>query len=479
MTDKNKEVTEATPAQQLIFLAKANYDFARTMDSSYIAIPKHGPKITSSLKSGRGAFANELTDKYYRATGKIPKKHQLDDIARILESEIFRSDPVRTYVRVAKIAGEIFVDLGDKTGRCVKIDSTGWKVIDEPPVLFKRTALTSPLPTPQLGGSLDSIFEIVNIPPDRRSLYKGFLVSTLWEDISKPILALNGEQGSGKSKTTTFTSQLIDPSPAPIRKSPSDKDAWTITASGSYIVPLDNLSRIPEWLSDSLCRASTGDADPRRELYTDGDLVVHSFRRVVIINGINLSDTRDDLSDRLIVLNLPILDGATRLLDEELNSKWEKEHPFILGALFSLTSRVLAELPNTSKVELPRMADFGRILTVLDRINGTNSFNEYVEDLNVNAINAIDSNPFLKRLAVVITSEWTGSANDLLGVIGWDPGFGKYSDWPQSTKEVTELLKRSAPTLRKAGWDVENLGSANQRKVTVWRIAAPPKGTRV
>lgn len=97
------------------------------------------------------------------------------------------------------------------------------------------------------------------------------------------MLALLGEQGTGKSSATKNLVQLVDPSPVPLRKPPRDADGWVTAASGSWVVGLDNLSTIPPWLSDSLCRAVTGDGDGdvRRELYSGDGLSVFSFRRVI------------------------------------------------------------------------------------------------------------------------------------------------------------------------------------------------------
>jgi len=81
---------------------------------------------------------------------------------------------------------------------------------------------------------------------------------------------------------------LIDPSPVPLRQAPRDADSWVTAASGSWVVALDNLSGIPPWLSDSLCRAATGDGSVKRALYTDADLAVVKFRRCVIVNGIDV-----------------------------------------------------------------------------------------------------------------------------------------------------------------------------------------------
>ena len=70
------------------------------------------------------------------------------------------------------------------------------------------------------------------------------------------------------------------------------------------MVGLDNLSTVQDWFSDSLCRAATGEGDVRRALYTDGGLAVFAFRRVLLLNGIDVGALRGDLADRAIVVNL-------------------------------------------------------------------------------------------------------------------------------------------------------------------------------
>ena len=39
--------------------------------------------------------------------------------------------------------------------------------------------------------------------------------------------------------------ELIDPSPAPTRTAPRDLTDWVVTAQGSWVVGLDNVSVIP------------------------------------------------------------------------------------------------------------------------------------------------------------------------------------------------------------------------------------------
>ena len=121
------------------------------------------------------------------------------------------------------------------------------------------------------------------------------------------MLAIFGEQGTGKTTAVKVLVLLLDPSPVPVRKPPRDADSWVTAAAGSWVVGLDNLSDVPPWLSDSLCRASTGDGDVRRKLYTDGDYAVFAFRRCIIFDAIDVGALAPDLADRTVAITLDLI----------------------------------------------------------------------------------------------------------------------------------------------------------------------------
>ena len=153
---------------------------------------------------------------------------------------------------------------------------------------------------------------------------------------------------------------LIDPSPVPLRQAPRDADSWVTAASGSWVVALDNLSAIPPWLSDSLCRAATGDGNVKRALYTDADLAVLKFRRCVIVNGIDVGAVRPDLAERLATVELRRIDRHHRRPEASLRQEWQQALPGILGGLLDLAAAVQQRLETISVDESPRMADYAR-----------------------------------------------------------------------------------------------------------------------
>jgi hypothetical protein len=73
------------------------------------------------------------------------------------------------FLRVADHDGRIYLDLADEQWRAVEIDSTGWRVIGDPPVRFRRRGSMRPLPVPVRGGSLDTLRKYLNVKkPDKR-----------------------------------------------------------------------------------------------------------------------------------------------------------------------------------------------------------------------------------------------------------------------------------------------------------------------
>jgi hypothetical protein len=52
------------------------------------------------------------------------------------------------------------------------------------------------------------------------------------------------------------------------------------------VLAFDNVSGLPGWISDTLCRLSTGDGFAVRQLYTDHDEVLFEATRPIFLNGI-------------------------------------------------------------------------------------------------------------------------------------------------------------------------------------------------
>lgn len=270
----------------------------------------------------------------FAATGTVAGGQALTDATLILEGLAASQTPEKLYLRIADHQGSSYIDTGRTDGKVVRIRAGTWSVIDTAPVRFLRTKLTAAMPLPARDSDLDRLWDFINVAVADRPVLLAVLVAALIQcDVPHPVLALFAEQGSAKRTTTRMLVDLIDPSPVPLRQAPRDADTWVHAASGSWVVALDNLSAIPPWLSDSLCRAATGDGNVKRALYTDGDLAVVKFRRCVIVNGIDVGAVRPDLAERMVLVDLRRIDRHMRQPEATLRQQWREALPGILSCL--------------------------------------------------------------------------------------------------------------------------------------------------
>jgi hypothetical protein len=68
-----------------------------------------------------------------------------------------------------------------------------------------------------------------------------------------------------------------------------------IAANNGYVLAFDNLSGLPNWLSDALCRLATGGSFAVRQLYTDDEEILSDATRPILLNGIEEVVSRPDL----------------------------------------------------------------------------------------------------------------------------------------------------------------------------------------
>ena len=320
-----------------------------------------GHRETWPVRSPR--FRAWLRRRYYEATGDALSAAALNAALNLLEARAQFDGPERTvHVRVAEHEGRIYLDLADQAWRAVEIGPDGWRVVGEPPVRFRRPAGLLPLPIPQRGGSLGELRSFLNLPgEDDLVLVAAWLLATLRHGGPYPLLVISGEQGSAKTVLSKMLRALIDPNAAPARTLPREERDLFIAANNGHVLAFDNVSALPAWLSDTLCRLASGGSFAVRRLYTDEDEVLFEAARPVILNGIEDVITRPDLADRALFLTLPSISDARRRPEIELWREFELARPRLLGALLDAASHGLRVLPDVRLQRLPRMADFARL----------------------------------------------------------------------------------------------------------------------
>src|SRR5215207_1761873 len=150
-----------------------------------------------------------------------------------------------------------------------------------------------------------------------------------------PVLLLQGEQGSAKSTAERLLRALVDPSVAPLRTTPRNERDLYIAATNAWVIALDNISNLQPWLSDALCRLSTGGGFGTRTLYENREEELFDGMKPVILNGITDVATRPDLLDRALIVSLPPIPDEARKPEADLSREFEDARPAILASLFA------------------------------------------------------------------------------------------------------------------------------------------------
>jgi hypothetical protein len=291
---------------------------------------------------------------------KAVSQETINTAINTLEGLASESHTLHVFNRVGQLSGEIFYDIGDNI-YFVKIDSNGWEITASSPIMFRRYPHQKPQVLPQKDGRLQDVLKFFNIKDELSEiLLLTYLPVCLIPDIPRPVFILHGDQGSAKSTTLKIIRSLIDPSQIPLLSPPDSARELIQIASHHYAVYLDNLSGISSWLSDCLCRLVTGDGFSKRQLYTDDDDILYSYKRLTGLSGINQVATRPDLLDRSIIIPLDRISDSKRLEEKELWGGFEEVKPKLFGALLNAVSACLKTAPGLSIPRFPRMADYFR-----------------------------------------------------------------------------------------------------------------------
>jgi hypothetical protein len=330
---------------------------------------------------------------------------------------------------------------------------------------------------------VDALRPFVNVadPADWRLLV-AWLLGALRPSGPYPVLILHGEQGSAKSTTARVLRELCDPNSAPLRSEPSNERDLMIAATNGWMVTLDNLSRLPAWLSDALCRLACGGGFGTRELYSDADEIIFDAARPVLLTGIDELATRGDLLDRGVLLTLPPITDQARQPERGFWRAFYAAQPGILGALLTAVSRALADVGQIERTSLPRMADFALWVEAAAPALGWMP-HTFLHDYNRNRADASDlpleASPVAHLVRALAETGWKGAPSELLKHLNAkvDEADRKQRGWPTTARALSGQLRRLAPNLRAVGVNVQfgrEAGGNRPRYIVLERIAEEP-----
>jgi hypothetical protein len=218
-------------------------------------------------------------------------------------------------------------------------------------VRFWRPDSLRPLPYPVAGGSLTELRELLNVDEFAWTLIITFLLFCFCPNKTYPVLVISAHRGSGKTVAAEMLKGLIDPGKAPLIKLQGDTHKLAVSASRRLLMVYDNVGHISADQSDDLCRIATGFGYSTRTLFGTDEETTFEFARPQIVTAIDSLVTRDDLADRVLMVQLGEITEQQRLPQAELTAKIEAARPRILGALLTALSQTLAELPQYGSVK--------------------------------------------------------------------------------------------------------------------------------
>jgi len=447
-------------------------------------------------------FKTYLSRLLYEAEEKVLNHESASQVITLLKYNASHGKCYNLYNRAAPDpnGSGIWLDMADLLNRAYHITKDGWTLENNVPILFRRYEHQRPLAVAVKEGNARTLLEYIKISPDKKAddaksktaKHRELLLlvqtaSYLIPEIAHPVNAMFGCPGSHKSTAQRFIREIFDPSAATLLRIPRDENAALQVLDHHYIPIFDNLDYLPRWFSDMLCGAVTGAGQESRALYTDEDSFIRSFRRCVMLNGLNLPATKGDLLNRTIMH--PTEPSNERRTEAELNKKYKTDLPEILGGFLNLAVKALEIKDAVKPVRLFRLADFTEWGAALANALGE-ADNEFIDAMEENLasqneadiennvvadafLTEFNSTTKLEYALAIEGAEIKGTPDAIYRLISdkaANMGINtKGKKWPQAAQSFTRKLNDSKSAIIASGWNYEMVHDGKQRFMVIWR----------
>jgi hypothetical protein len=424
-------------------------------------------------------FKRWLANEAYEHLGLVPGGQAVQDLLGILEARAYMGPERDPWLRTGFRNGRLYLDLCDREWRAVEIsprpltpEGMYWRILSKHDLPFVRSSAMLPLPAPETDDvcSISELAAFVNTETEEDfTLAVSWLLAALRNRGPYPVLILNGQQGTGKSTCSKYLRSLVDPNAAPIRAAPRDDRDLIVAAVNAHCLVIDNMSNMPVWLADGLCRLATGGGFSARALHTDKDEMTFMATRPILLNGIPSLADRADLADRAVTVRLRPIPENERRPEEEMDAAWEAARPRILAALCDGLSTALRRLPETKLAKLPRQADFAKWMVAAEAGLGwdAGTFERaYWANRKDVMDTAFEASPVAMAILAFISDRklWSGSATELLPKLNdlVDIPTRALKLWPSTAQSLGNAIERIAPLLKGRGVIVDKKHSGTR-----------------
>ena len=436
-----------------------------------------GRRIVSLGSKDFGKWIGRLAwDRLGRTVGSealTSTRQTLGGIAR------FDREQHRLHVRYAWHDGAIWIDMDGR--RAIRIRPGQWEIVEQPPILFRSFPHQLPIADPIKGGDPWQLLRFINVrSEDDQLMLLAFLIAAMIPGTPVAGLILHGVQGSAKTTLLKIIKRLIDPTMVEVRGGVRDLAEFALVAAQHRVVFYDNLTSLPDWLSDALCRLISGEGWSKRTLYSDEDSTVFQYQAVVGIAGINLVVDRPDLLDRSIIIRLDPVSRRERRHEKELWREFDEVAPSIMGGLLDALSRAMCVEPGLWPKDLPRMADFARwgaAAALGLRREPTDFLKIYQRNVGRQCEAVLDESPVAQAVLAFMEArdDWDGTPSELLSELE-TVAERKHLDtrataWPKAANWLRRRLTEVIPTLQTMGIEVKTKRPSGERGIQLLKVS--------
>jgi hypothetical protein len=397
----------------------------------------------------------------YQNSGQVPGNSVLGAALNVVRGKAI-AEVRELHNRVAPADGGdgLWYDLSNENWQAVRVDSSGWRLVSDPPILFRRYQHQQPQVKPQSGGDFSRILQFVNVSEDKQLLFMVYVLSCFLPGIAHPVALFTGPKGSAKTTAAAIIRRLVDPSQIETFSYPSQKQEVIQKLSHNWMAIFDNISSVPTWFSDVLCRASTGAGDSKRQLYSDDDDVIYSYRRCVGLTSITSAADMPDLLDRSVTFELQRISPQQRLSEQDLFARLDAAMPQILGGGLDVLAEAIRIKPHVELHELPRMADFaewGAAIAVALGYTQEQFMEAYEADIKDRNRDVVESHPVGAAVKAFMQDQdqWEGTASELHAELERVAATNRIDvenkQWPNAANWVKRRLDEVSTDLQEIG----------------------------
>lgn len=496
--EREKDAIGVGGAEAILDLAKKN---CKQIFKDEYKVPHAAVTIKGHLEVlpiGDSRFKNWLRKIVKNKDDLIISNQVIEDVVNTLIADAeFDGETKELGLRITQASDnkmKWYYDLTNDPHEFIEITSEGWKITQNQ-VIFRRFDHQKFQDYPTRSQDyprniFDQFIDLLNVKKENRLILKCYVMSLFIPNVPKAVLMVHGEQGTAKSMLEELIKMLVDPSIIRTLSFPKDLPELVQQLSHNYLAYYDNLSRLPEWISDLLCRAVTGSGFSKRRLYTNDLDVVYSLMRAIGFNGITLAATKADLLDRGLIIQTDTITKENRKKIEEIWNKFYSIRPQLLAYILDTLVKSLKWKKENPTLELiresPRMADWAEWCEIISRCmdKKDNAFiNAYNGNINLQTEEVIEGSDLaiaVRQLTSDKEDKWEFRDTPTallahLNLIADANNIDRRSTyWPKSAARLSRSLRLLQRTLREIGievrWEKDTSTRNNTREIVIQKL---------